>query len=88
MSRNTYTSALLQNLNTFGTNLERDDIAIYYHAGYTLREIIGFLATRHGIAFGERQVDRILREKQLRRRENQSSLEEIARAIIHELAVF
>uniref|UniRef100_A0A8W8MNF1 Integrase core domain-containing protein n=1 Tax=Magallana gigas TaxID=29159 RepID=A0A8W8MNF1_MAGGI len=87
MSRHTYTPALLQNLNTFGANFERDDIiAIYYHAGYTVREIIGFLVTRHGIAIGERQVHRILREKQLKRRENQSSLEEIVRALLHELA--
>lgn len=87
MSRHTYTPALLQNLKTFGANFERDDIiAIYYHAGYTVREIIGFLVTRHGIAIGERQVHRILREKQLKRRENQSSLEEIVRALLHELA--
>lgn len=84
MSCNTYTPTLLQNLNTFGANFERDDIiAIYYHAGYTVGEII---VTRHGIAIGERQVHRILREKQLKRRENQSSLEEIVRAILHELA--
>lgn len=87
MSRNTYTPALQQNLNINGGNLERDDvIAIYYHAGYTMREIIGFLATRHGIAVSERQMHRILREKQLRRRGNQSSLEEIVRAILQELA--
>ncbi|XP_078328013.1 uncharacterized protein LOC144623471 [Crassostrea virginica] len=87
MSRNTYTPALLQNLNIHGGNLERDDvIAIYYHAGYTVREIIGFLATRHGITVIERQMHRILREKQLRRRGNQSSPEEIVRAILQELA--
>ena len=83
MSRNTYTPALQQNLNINGGNLERDDvIAIYYHAGYSVREIISFLAIRHGIAVGERQMHRILREKQLRRRGNQSSLEEIVRAIL------
>lgn len=51
-----------------------------------MREIIGFLVTMHGIAIGERQVHRILGEKQLKRRENQSSLKEIVRAILHELA--
>ena len=87
MSRNTYTPALQQNLNINGGNLERDDvIAIYNHAGYTVGEILSFLATRHGIAVGDRQMHRILREKQLRKRGNQSSLEEIVRAILQELA--
>lgn len=67
MSRYTYTPALLQNLHTFGANFERNDnIAIYYHAGYTVREIIWFLVTMQRIAIGERQVHRILREKSLR----------------------
>lgn len=68
------------------TVLTRDDlIAVYYHAGYRITEIIGFLAYRHHIAISARQVHRILRRMGLSRRDRQSSLVDIVRAIIQEL---
>ena len=82
-----YTPALLQNFNLDNNALTRDDIvALYYHSGYTIKEVIGFLASRHDIALSERQVHRILRKMNLHRRDNQSSLEEVINAILHELS--
>lgn len=78
-----YIGSALNHIN----GLIRDDlIALYYHAGYTIREIIGFLALRHGIAVSERHLHRILRQMDLRRRNNESSLDTIVRAILQELS--
>ena len=44
--------------------MPRDDlIVVYFRRGYTLREIVGALAIRHGIVLSERSVSRILRRK-------------------------
>ncbi|XP_069126482.1 uncharacterized protein [Argopecten irradians] len=70
-----------------GAILNRDDlIAIYYHSGYTIKEIIGFMAVRHATAVSERQVHQILRRMNLHRRNNESSLEDIVRVILQELS--
>lgn len=78
-----YTPALLEHLGTLSRN---DAIAAYYHSGYTIKEIIGFLALRHNIALSERQVHRILRSMNLYRRNNQSPLEDIITAVLQELS--
>lgn len=78
-----YTPTLLEHLETLSRN---DAIAAYYHCGYTIKEIVGFLALRHGIALSERQIHRILRSMNLYRRNNQSPLEDIVRAVLEELS--
>lgn len=67
--------------------VSRDEfIGLYYHAGYTINEIIGFLASRHNIAVSHSTVHRSLRRMNLYRRNNESSLENTVVAIQGELA--
>ncbi|KAJ8305627.1 hypothetical protein KUTeg_016172 [Tegillarca granosa] len=59
--------------NQLPDTLNRDDlIALYFHVGYSVREILGFLVTRHGIAISERHIHRLLRRMHLVRRNNES----------------
>lgn len=51
MGENIYTPAMAQRLVVDGLPLSRNEmIAVYYHSGYTIQEIIGFLASRHNTA--------------------------------------
>lgn len=69
MGENIYTPAMAQRLVVDGLPLSRNEmIAVYYHSGYTIQEIIGFLASRHNIALSARQIHRVLREMNLTRR--------------------
>lgn len=87
MNHYIYTPASLDNLLVDGLILRRDDLlAVYYHLGYTVQEILGFLAVRHNIAVSERHAHRILRAMNLMRRNNHSTMMEIIVAIIHELS--
>ena len=61
-------------------------IAAYYRFGYTINEIVGFLGLRHDIALSARQVHRILRSMNLYRQNNQSPLEDIVVAVLHEIS--
>ena len=81
-----YTPAFLASgMNVGGVNRE-DIIRFYYQSGYTIDEIIGFLALRHGIALSKRQLHRILRRMDLRRIQNESNLIDIVTAIASELS--
>lgn len=83
----TYTPAMRGHVVVDNLSLTRNEtIAVYYHSGYKITEIIGFLASRHNIALSERQIHRILRGMNLIRRSNEASLEEITAAIIQELS--
>lgn len=86
MNGHNYTPAI-RDLVVDGLTLTRNEIiAVYYHSGYTIPEIIGFLASQHNIALSERQVHRILRGMNLMRRSNQSPLGDIVTAIMQELS--
>jgi hypothetical protein len=88
MGGNGYVGAALRNLHIDNVGLNRNDlIALYYHNGYTAKEVVGFLACRHDIAVSERHVHRILRGMNLLRRTNESPLEEIVGAILQELSL-
>lgn len=80
-----YIGTLIQNVQLHQMVTRDDLIALYYHAGYSVNEIIGFLACHHSSAISERQVHRILRRMNIQRRNNESLLEDIVRAIILEL---
>lgn len=56
-----YIGTLIQNVQLHQMVTRDDLIALYYHAGYSVNEIIGFLACHHSSAISERQVHRILR---------------------------
>ena len=82
-----YTPALLARTELNRQQIERDDlVAIYYYMGYTVDEIVGFLALRHSIGISTRQVHRLLRNRNLRRRLRESNLEDIVRAVMIELS--
>lgn len=81
-----YIGAALNDIQ-LANRLTRDDlIALYYHAGYTVQEVIGFLAVRHDIAVSERHIHRILRRMNLLRRNKESLLEDVVQAILLELS--
>lgn len=87
MGENIYTPAMAQRLVVGGLPLSRNEmIAVYYHSGYTIQEIIGFFASRLNTALSARQIHRVLREMNLTRRNNQPRLEDIVTAILHELS--
>lgn len=67
-------------------NLERDGlIEAYFHLGLQYLEIVGFLGLVHGFFLSIRQLKRILKQRNLRRRGQRSSGEDIVAAIECEL---
>ena len=68
------------------TSSERDGIIEnYFHLGFSYQEIVLFLLCRHGIKLSLRQVKRVLRSRELRRRKNYDPLPSVIDGIIKEL---
>lgn len=73
-------------LSQSGTIMDRDSlIERYFSMGINYMEILAFLVMYHGICLSMRQLKRILRERGLSRRKQQSSVSEIIDAIENEL---
>ena len=67
--------------------ITRDErVAVYYHRGFAIKEIVGFMALQHDTILSERTVHRILRSQGLYRRQNQSELLDVVAAISQELS--
>ena len=60
-------------------------IVLYRQRGYSIREILGVMAIRHG-QISERSIFRVLRRYRLTRGQSQHSLEEIIHGILLELS--
>jgi len=61
-------------------------IVLYRQRGYSIREILGVMAIRHGKITSERSIFRVLRRYRLTRGQSQHSLEEIIQGILLELS--
>ena len=73
-------------LPVFQHDVERDElIEKYFFLGLKYKEICLFLVTAHGINISERQLKRILKQRDLRRRGNASSADEVLEAMRTEL---
>ena len=73
-------------LPVFEDNLEREElIEKYFYLGFKYKEICLFLLAEHGIEISMRHLMRILKERGLSRRRNQSSAEDVYEALRTEL---
>lgn len=74
-------------LPAFDVNVGHRDtvIAKYFQCGFQYKEILAFLAIYNGIVLSLRQLKRILRRLNLRRRRRHSSVEEVVNTISNEL---
>ncbi|KAH3693710.1 hypothetical protein DPMN_081150 [Dreissena polymorpha] len=61
-------------------------IVLYLQRGYSIREIFGVMAIRHGKITIERSIFRVLKRYRLTRGQSQHSLEEIIQGILLELS--
>ena len=61
-------------------------IVLYRQRGYSIREILGVMAIRHGTITSERSIFRVLRRYRLTRGQSQHSLDEIIQEILLELS--
>ena len=67
-------------------NHERNDlIEQYFHLGLNYSELMSFLLLRHGVRLSLRQLKRILRSRELRRRKIQSRIDRVVSAVEQEL---
>ncbi|KAH3787349.1 hypothetical protein DPMN_165473 [Dreissena polymorpha] len=61
-------------------------IVLYRQRGYSIREILGVMAIRHGTITSQRSIFRVLRRYRLTRGQSQHSLDEIIQEILLELS--
>jgi len=70
-------------------DIKADLVHIYFHLGFSFKEILATLATSHRIIISKRTLTRILRKMHLYRRKHQSDLIDVAMFIVdllHEYA--